>query len=834
MVEDEISELFKKLEICSLQNQLPGEPVDDVAELTIDEIRSLILRASILSLSDDTDDQILSFDIVTRLLEIDAAESSGILHSADVILARLGNFPGQKLLKERYSHDDGQMSPFLKLEAFAREAENSVYVGEREGVVLTDFQYRFFQSMKTESSFSVSAPTSAGKSFVLGLSLVERLSEQTGQIFIYIVPTRALISEVSGRLRTSLREHGLEDIIIRTGPFPLSERSLGKNAVFVFTQERLMSYLSNGGHLAKISVLIVDEAHEIQNGKRGIILQNAVDRVLRLFPDVDVLFASPLIRNPIYFLHLFKREQTGKYWTEKVSPVLKNTILVSEVHGKPKQISVKLLGRMGGLDVGNRKIPFKFRDGKYRQRAEFAVSVSGVEDSVIVFSSKPSEAETVAMEIARCRDAIELPGEILEFMDFLKKDIHPEYPLISCLEKGVAFHYGHMPSIVRTGVEALFGEGLIQFICCTSTLLQGVNLPAKHIVIENPHSGDDPMTRSDFQNLAGRAGRLLKEFHGNVWCIRPGKWENESYQGDDLHEVRSAMDMVMDDGGSLIQKALDEEIVDITEKSLAEVAFGKLYHDVASGGVRKALDDYKSDSNIEALNETLSLVSGVEISLPMEILEKNKALRPDHIQELYDFLSLQGEIKEFAPMSPFVIGGYARMKEIFDIIIRFFDWPVHENYKGLVSYIAHQWVCGKSIREILESRVAWVKDGTPSSIMRACLKTLEQDIRFNLVRYFSAFIDVYKLVLESRDLPVEGVEPYHIYLEFGSCKWNALNLMALGMSRFTALYVIRATKINLDETAEAEDYLRELSKYDFSKVEMPSLCRTEVHTILGT
>jgi hypothetical protein len=113
------------------------------------------------------------------------------------------------------------------------------------------------------------------------------------------------------------------------------------------------------------------------------------------------------------------------------------------------------------------------------------------------------------------------------------------------------------------------------------------------------------------------------------------------------------------------------------------------------------------------------------------------------------------------------------------------------------------------------------------------LKILEQDIRFNLVRYFAAYIDVYKFVLEEQGYTSESVEPYHIYLEFGSCKWNALSLMALGMSRFTALYVIRATKINLDTAAEAEDYLHELTKFDFSKVDMPSLCRAEVQSIVG-
>jgi replicative superfamily II helicase len=57
-----------------------------------------------------------------------------------------------------------------------------------------------------------------------------------------------------------------------------------------------------------------------------------------------------------------------------------------------------------------------------------------------------------------------------------------------------------MPSIIRNGIEFFFKRGDIRFIVCTSTL-QGVNLPAKHLILENPHSGDEPMSRADFLNL---------------------------------------------------------------------------------------------------------------------------------------------------------------------------------------------------------------------------------------------------------------------------------------------------------------------------------------------
>jgi len=104
-----------------------------------------------------------------------------------------------------------------------------------------------------------------------------------------------------------------------------------------------------------------------------------------------------------------------------------------------------------------------------------------------------------------------------------------------------------------------------------------VNLPAKNILIDNPKSGDKPMSRPDFLNLSGRAGRLLKEFHGNIWCINPMEWEEPIYQGEQLEEICSAIDLVMKDGGSSLDDLLEGRIKKASEIENAEVAFSPVF-----------------------------------------------------------------------------------------------------------------------------------------------------------------------------------------------------------------------------------------------------------------
>src|SRR5262249_47919563 len=110
--------------------------------------------------------------------------------------------------------------------------------------------------------------------------------------------------------------------------------------------------------------------------------------------------------------------------------------------------------------------------------------------------------------------------------------VHQSYVLAECVKRGVAFHYSHMPTQVRRAVEHAVSRGEITFLVCTSTLLQGVNLPANNIFIFVPEKGHlKPLESTDSWTLAGRAGRLLREFHGNIFLIDYAKWKKKPLDG---------------------------------------------------------------------------------------------------------------------------------------------------------------------------------------------------------------------------------------------------------------------------------------------------------------
>ncbi|MBJ4525202.1 histidine kinase, partial [Salmonella enterica subsp. enterica serovar Typhimurium] len=103
--------------------------------------------------------------------------------------------------------------------------------------------------------------------------------------------------------------------------------------------------------------------------------------------------------------------------------------------------------------------------------------------------------------------------------------IHKDFSLPHLLKYGIAYHHGNLPAFIRKRIEFLYANKKIKYIFCTSTLLEGVNLPTKNVFIypfgkANSNNGFS----LDFWNLAGRAGRYKNELTGNIICI--GNEEN--------------------------------------------------------------------------------------------------------------------------------------------------------------------------------------------------------------------------------------------------------------------------------------------------------------------
>ena len=127
-------------------------------------------------------------------------------------------------------------------------------------------QKAVFDHMAEDPFFSYSGPTSMGKSFVMRTFIREQIKKSQDKNYAIIVPTKALINEVSKELADDLgsllREYDYR-IVVSAGAVILQEKN-AHHYVFVMTPERLMYQLIGYPDIA-IHYLFVDEAQNIKN-----------------------------------------------------------------------------------------------------------------------------------------------------------------------------------------------------------------------------------------------------------------------------------------------------------------------------------------------------------------------------------------------------------------------------------------------------------------------------------------------------------------------------------------------------------------------------------------
>jgi Lhr-like helicase len=275
---------------------------------------------------------------------------------------------------------------------------------------------------------SVSAPTSAGKSFLLAFEVIRRLAAKASTAIAYIVPTRALIRQVMLSIREQVKAGGIRRPLIRCVPQAVAPADAPDGIVYVLTQERLLSLLSPDIGQAWLDTLIVDEAQGIGDRGRGVLLHTAVEATLDRFPFLDVVFASPLAKNPEYLLNIFARTN-GQRIQEQHSPVAQNLLLVESVEGDRYACRFSQLVGNRRLELGERVQTFQFTDSSALSRkAHFAQAVAGADGSCVIYSNGARAAEETAFALT---DNLELlnpvDSDLSDFIQFAQEQVHESY-----------------------------------------------------------------------------------------------------------------------------------------------------------------------------------------------------------------------------------------------------------------------------------------------------------------------------------------------------------------------------------------------------------------------
>lgn len=352
-------------------------------------------------------------------------------------------------------------------------------------IVLTDFQWDVWGALDEGASLGTSAPTSAGKSFLLQAFIRRLWAAPPRPRVVYIVPTRALINQVSGELVAALRSDGADEVGVVTVPLT-ADQPVPNDALFVMTQERLQLILTNHPEAA-FDLVIVDEAQAVGDGGRGVILTAVLEELTRRNAAVQMFFASPNLSNPQIFGRLFGLKNYRHYKSRDVA-VAQNLIHLDTSGADPRRIRVSL--NMGGAKQPLGELIASDDLTGVKQATVHLANLFGQGGQSLVYAKGAADCQSLAtglmqLEAARAETSgsPEPSAERRQLSAFIRESVHPKFALAETVLSGVGFHYGAMPPLLRRTIEDAFRDGELKFLVSTSTLLHGLNLPDRKSVV---------------------------------------------------------------------------------------------------------------------------------------------------------------------------------------------------------------------------------------------------------------------------------------------------------------------------------------------------------------
>ena len=828
--------------------------------LTEEQVSMLLETAFLFALNNGDIFQKMAFKIAVYLLkQCQTEEYPFVPFAVELILVRLGDLPTISSMIENqdgrdyfsYFTDEGysydSLTTYMQFpEILAKKVTNQVELSNKELLNLTNFQSTIYSLLNMGRNVAFSAPTSAGKSYVLHHFIAEQISKHEKFSAVYIAPTKALIAEIQSEITNKINGFGVKPrefaVFNSISHINLGEIDRLSKKVFVLTQERLQEAMANYP-LRNVDLVVVDEAQKINDGSRGVIIEDAVQELLQQNPSILKVFISPYIQNPEKCKLVFDVQDEVIPEKTTKSPVGQNILSVD--FGIDK-VSISLfldeLQASGGPTVISlEELPLNSKPSSQAQRKAWVVNnIIQPTEPTLVYCDRPYDCRRVAEHIAKgSREESPLSQELTTAIEFFERYVHKDYYLCDALRYRIGYHYGKMPQFVRFYVKNLFESKHITRLCCTSTLLEGVNLPAKNIVLYNPKAGE-VLGRLDLLNLAGRAGRLMMDYYGKIYCIDMKAWEmGEAAFENKMEEMESSAENTLEkDANSLILYLQD---VDYPMKleNVRALATSLIIKQLRYPDSR-FLENFKKRHNgilqadIDKIKDIL-IQKASQLMLDKKVVLKNRSIDP----RLQDRLYLNLENCGFQPVPfPDEPDFYGKLTSIFKKISEFLLRDTSRSYV-YYSTIASRWIQENSYKALIEGKIKFGKrnrreqEKAFNNRMIAELDdTIETKLKYDYARALKCYLDITEEIMQRTGPRRRYCKDLPIFLEAGASSKRVLVLLDMGFSRAFAIEIKNLMgDTEITSIADCVNWLR--TNNDMTREKLPPILYREIEELLA-
>eukprot|EP00659_Diplonema_papillatum_P016222 gene16222-24862_t len=381
------------------------------------------------------------------------------------------------------------------------------------------------------------APTSGGKTLVAEVLMARRLEAHPKQKILFVLPYVAVVAEKVATLETVFEPLG-----VTVGTYAAGKGSrLFLDDVCICTIERangVVNTLLEMGRVEDISMVVIDELHQVADGARGYLLELLVTKILYAHHGaLQVVGMSATLSNaPVLASWL----RDAWFFATNFRPVPLSesmcldgvlTVFPSESLGLPPVdekngpvATAQARGGQAGDTISPCAAADRTREIEPATAADgdrmLALTLETLRDghSVLVFCATKKAVEAAAAKIAFflkhlppatvpvSADRLATRQRIVQTLQANPCGV--DKVLADAILCGVAYHHAGLTFEEREVVESAYRSGDVLAMTCTTTLAAGVNLPARRVLFLGTRIGTDRLTPSRYKQACGRAGRV--------------------------------------------------------------------------------------------------------------------------------------------------------------------------------------------------------------------------------------------------------------------------------------------------------------------------------------
>ncbi|USS89367.1 DEAD/DEAH box helicase [Fructilactobacillus cliffordii] len=748
------------------------------------EINDLLRFADILSMSKDYVNKNKALKIISLMYDNYKNYNIYKLVSKGV-LSKYGNFPSINFLKSKFNENDvscDEIERKLLIKTVTNESPD-------KKVKFTDEQIEIFNELIEKPNFSFSASTSFGKSFLLFNYIKYMIEKDNGINICFLVPTRSLINQTVESLRELIAKSSYTILVNPDVPKIFSK----KHHMFIFTPERLITSFSFKN---KIDILIVDEAQNIvSEDERSPLFYHAVQEAKNR--NIKIYFSSPWINNPDIFFDIFNYELKN-YKKAEILNVYQNKYFVN-LENKKIDIYVDSLNK-------NVKSSHSIDLKKSFETCDFIKRITKNDQSIIYCNSSFKTVNFAKTMESYCDSSKNTDLELLS--QKIKSEIHKKYFLSDLVKKGIAYHFGALPPSIRKEIEYQFKKGNIKYLFTTSTLLQGVNLPAKNLFILDDKIGMSKIKPLQFNNLIGRAGRLSKDLYGNVFVVRTADNKIDekifdNFKVDEMNinaEILTGKNNFYDKISKIIlNEKLPKSLTKTKKRQLIEYSSIVTYHD--KNKIKSSLNlKLKKDSRYKEVKDVIN-----NIDVPDDIIFQ---FSPIDVRQQQ---TIKNKSKEDQVDLNKLLNNND-METVLQTLFSQYNWEVIENKNGIgkksslkyYAFLLKNWIESTPLNLIIKNTINYYSKNELSvrmndydyekfdnssihvnKIINDIMRNIETIIRYKIKNYITNYLS---LTNSDKD------NKWKDYLNYGTLDDAIIELQKIGFDRASSIDINKNAK----------------------------------------